>query len=149
MVFQPQLGLGGAATLWGVSLPGWAWLASRSSRGWDPVLAFLAGMSAGAGVVHYTLWPVSWRRGAPVLVEAEGLRAEHMPAYNVILYSWTAAAMAALLLDTPEGARRWAGPGFAVPFLLRGNIRRHFTWVGGQAATNPAWWNRALREASA
>jgi hypothetical protein len=147
LVFQPHLGLAGAAGLWGIGLPGWAWLASRPGHRWERLLAFLAGMSAGAGVVHYTIWPVRLRRGLPMLVEAEGLRSQHMPAYNAILYGWTAAAAAALVLETPPVRRRWAIPGFVIPFLLRPNIRHHFIWLKAEAAVRPAWWNRALREA--
>ena len=148
LVFQPYLGLAGAATMWGVGLPGWTWLSSRPSPRHERLLAFLAGMSAGSGVVHYTLWPVRIRRGLPVLVEAEGLRPHHLPAYNAILYGWTVAAVAALAFETRQPARRWAIPGFLVPFLLRPNIRHHFAWLKTQATTNPAWWNRALQEAS-
>ncbi|MFN2590341.1 MAG: hypothetical protein ABR518_06195 [Actinomycetota bacterium] len=145
LVLQPRLGMAGAAALWGATLPGWAWLAARSPRGWDRVLSFLAGMSAAAGIVHYAMWPVRVEHGLPVLREAEGLRPCHMPAYNAVLYSWTAAAIAALATETPRGTRGWAVPGLVVPFVLRTEIRHHFDWVREQATTNPAWWNRALR----
>jgi hypothetical protein len=145
LVFQPHLRLGGAGAFWGTTLPGWAALSARGSSRHDGLLAFLAGMSAGAGVVHYTIWPVELRGRLPVLVAAEGLRSRDLPAYNAILYAWTLAATAALALETPSHTRRWAVPGFIVPFLLRPNIRHHFDWIRRQAVANPAWWNRALQ----
>jgi hypothetical protein len=148
LVFQPYLGLPGAGTLWGVGLPGWAWLAAARPGRWDRLLAALAGMSAGAALVHYTLWPVEVRRGVPLLVEAEGLRPQHLPTYNAILYAWAVVAAAALLSETPARARRWAIPGFVLPFVLRPNIRHHFEWLRTQAVSDPAWWNRALRASS-
>jgi hypothetical protein len=146
LVFQPDLGLRGAALFWGVTLPGWLMIAVRP-RGWDRVLAYLAGMSAAAGAVHYVLWPIEVRGGLPVLVEAEGLRPAHLPAYNAILYAWTAAAVAAATEGTPPRARRWAIPGAATSMALAAGVRRHFRWVAEQAHSNPAWWNRALAPA--
>ena len=94
LVFQPYLGLAGAAGLWGVGLPGWLAVSARGSGRWERPLAFLQGLSAGAAVVHYTLWPTVRRRGLPWLVRAEGLRPGQLPAYNTLLYLWAAAAMA-------------------------------------------------------
>jgi hypothetical protein len=145
LVFQPYLGLRGAGALWAAGLPGWAWLAGTRPGRWDRLLAMLAGMSAGAAVVHFTLWPVETRGGVPVLVAAEGLRPHHLPPYNAILYAWAGVAVAALLVETPPRARRWAVPGVVLPLLLRPNIRHHFDWLKTQALSDPAWWNRALR----
>jgi len=146
LVLRPPLCLVWAGAFWATTLRGWAALSARGSGRWDGLLAFLAGMSAGAGLVHYTIWPVRVRRGFPVLVAGEGLRPRDLPAYNTILYVWTAAAAAALVAETSRAARGWAAPGFLVPFLLRANIRHHFDWIRDQAAANPAWWNRALAE---
>src|SRR5262245_40194336 len=96
LVFQPYLGLGGAAALWSVALPGWLAAALRGSRRWDGPLAFLAGLSIGGAAVHFTLWPFETGRGLPVLVEAEGLRPSQLPAYNAVLYAWALSAAAAL-----------------------------------------------------
>jgi hypothetical protein len=147
LVFQPYIGLRGATTLWSVCLPGWLVAACRGSRRWDRPLAFLAGLSIGGATVHFTLWPVEIRRGVPLLVEAEGLKPEQLPAYNGVLYAWAIAAVTALALETPPRARRWALVGALAAVPLRSSARHHFTWIKEQARVNPAWWNRALRRA--
>jgi hypothetical protein len=149
LVFQPYLGLRGAAAVWSVGLPGWLAAASRGSRRWDGPLAFLAGLSIGGAAVHFTLWPFEARRGVPVLVEAEGLKAEQLPAYNAVLYTWALSAGAALALDTPRRVRRWALAGALAAVPLRWSARHHFAWIKEQARSNPAWWNRALVDAPA
>jgi hypothetical protein len=146
LVFQPYLGLGPAASLWSVSLPGWFTAAARGSKRWDGPLAFLAGLSIGGATVHFTLWPFETRRGLPMLIEAEGLREEQLPAYNAILYAWALAAAAALALETPRRARRFVLAGALAAVPLRWSARHHFRWIKEQARTNPAWWNRALAE---
>jgi len=145
LVFQPYIGLGGAAILWSAALPGWLAAAARGSSRWDRPLAFLAGLSIGGAAVHFTLWPVEMRRGVPVLAQAEGLRPEQLPAYNAVLYAWAIAAAAALALETPPRARRGALAGALAAVPLRSSARHHFTWINEQAVVNPAWWNRALR----
>jgi hypothetical protein len=107
-------------------------------------LAFLAGLSLGGAVVHFTLWPSTWRCGLPFLREAEGLAPGHLPTYNAILYAWGLSAAAALAKEAPPAARRWAVVGFASAFAVRSNVRRHFDWLQEQARSRPAWWNRAL-----
>ncbi len=144
LVFQPQLGLGGAACLWGVGIPAWIAVAARGSRRWDRILAFAAGMAVGGAIVHYTLWPVERRHGLPYLREAEGLKPDQLPAYNALLLGWAAGALAALARETPPGARRWALVGALVALPLRASARHHFAWVREQAKVRPAWWNRAL-----
>lgn len=144
LVFQPYLGMGGAAALWGISLPGWFLAAARGSRRWDRPLAFLAGASMGAAVLHYLLWPVRWRRGLPLLASAEGLRPEHLPAYNALLYAWAGLAAAAIALETPREARPWALAGGVAALPFRRSATRHFLWIAEQARVRPAWWNRAL-----
>jgi hypothetical protein len=148
LVFQPYVGLERAVALWSVVLPGWFAAAARGSKRWDRPLAFLAGLSIGGATVHFTLWPFRLRRGLPVLVEAEGLRPEQLPAYNVVLYGWAMAAMAAVAVETPAKARPWAVAGMLAAIPLRWSARHHFTWIKEQARINPAWWNRALAAAA-
>jgi hypothetical protein len=144
LVFQPYVGLRGATTLWSVALPGWFLAARRGSPKWDRPLAFLAGLSIGGAAVHFTLWPFETSRGVPLLVEAEGLRPDQLPAYNAVLYAWALSAAAALLRETPRGARRWALAGMLAAVPLRFSARHHFRWIKEQARSNPAWWNRAV-----
>ena len=146
LVFQPYLGLAGASAMWGTLFPAWLVVSMRGSRRWDPMLAFAAGMSLGAAVLHFSLWPWSVRRGLPWLREAEGLRPEHLPAYNAVLYGWASLAAAALAFETPRRSRVWALAGFAATFPLRRTARDHFRWIREEARTNPAWWNRALHD---
>jgi hypothetical protein len=144
LVFQPDLGLAGASALWGAWFPAWFVSAARGPRQIEPALAFGAGMSVGAVILHFRLWPWERRRGVPVLIEAEGLRPEHIPPYNAVLYAWGIPAALALALETP-GRWRWGLAGFAVAMLFKERAARHFVWLREQAGTNPAWWNRAVR----
>jgi hypothetical protein len=145
LVWQPELGLGGAGAMWVVELGLWSWIAARGSRRWDGVLAVLAGAGLGGVIVHFTLWP--WRRnrlGIPVLTEAEGLPASRLPAYNAILGVWGLASILSLVELSPS-RRRWALAGLAGFPILRRSARHHFTWIVGEAADRPAWWNRGFR----
>lgn len=144
LVFQPYVGLPVAASLWSIALPGWLAMAARGSTRWDRPLAFLAGLSIGGAVVHFTLWRFELNGGLPVLVEAEGLKPEQLPAYNAVLYAWALSAAAALAIETPPWARRWALAGASAAIPLRWSARHHFSWIKDQARTNPAWWNRAV-----
>lgn len=147
LVFQPYLGLRRATVLWGVVLPSWLAAAARGSDRWDRPLAFAAGMSVGAAGLHFTLWP--WRLAAgavPVLTQAEGLKPRHLPAYNAILYAWAVPAVVAVAVDTPSRVRPWALAGMAAAGGFRPSASHHFRWVRDQARSNPAWWNRALRD---
>jgi hypothetical protein len=145
LVWQPELGLGGAGALWVIQLGLWSWMAARGGRRWDRVLAMLAGSGIAGVVVHFTLWP--WKRnrfGIPVLTEAEGLPPSRLPAYNAILGLWGLASMVSLLELTPS-RRRWALTGLVALPILRLSARHHFTWAAEQADENPAWWNRGFR----
>jgi hypothetical protein len=150
LVWQPQLGLAGAAALWGVQLPAWAAVAARGGRRWDPAVAVLSGAALAGAAVHYTVWPWRWGRlGIPRLTEAEGLRPELLGAYNTILRVWAVAAAASLIAEI-EGRRRWWGAvGVAAMPVLRASARHHFEWAAEQARLRPAWWNRGLRPSSA
>lgn len=145
LVFQPYLGLPGSLALWGTALPAWVVFAVGPERLLlrDPLLAALAGTSLAGALIHFVLWPVGRRRGLPVLLEAEGLPAGAMPAYNAILYGWALSALAALVLGTPRGSRRWALLGLATGLPLRASARHHFEWLAEAARRQPAWWNRA------
>jgi hypothetical protein len=146
LVFQPYVGLRGATVMWSVVFPGWFVAAARGSARWDRPLAFLTGLSIGGAAVHFTLWPWEMRAGLPLLTEAEGLEPGQLPAYNVVLYGWALAAIAALAKETPRGARRWALAGMATAVPLRFSARHHFTWIKQQGREHPAWWNRALAD---
>jgi hypothetical protein len=102
-------------------------------------------LAAGTGLVFQpyiglpraaTMWSV--------LSEAEGLEPGQLPAYNLVLYAWALSAAAALALETPRRARRWALVGGLAAVPLRWSARHHFIWIKEQARANPAWWNRAL-----
>src|SRR5438045_9740027 len=70
LVFQPYLGLGGAGALWATNLPVWLTASARGSRRWDPVLAFLAGLSLGGSALRYVRWPVRGRWRRPIRSQA-------------------------------------------------------------------------------
>lgn len=145
LVWQPQIGLPGAATLWSVQILSWAGLAARGSRRTDPVLAAFSGASLAGVAVHFLLWPSQpGQCGLPVLIEAEGLSPWQMPSYNAMLRAWAVAASGSLVVEVPRGSRRWAFVGLALlpAFVL--SARHHFSWVKEQAVTNPRWWNRGI-----
>jgi hypothetical protein len=146
LVLQPEMGLSGSLALWGVQLPLWTAGAAKGGRRWDKVLALSAGASLAGGLVHYVMWP--WRRtrlGVPALTAAEGLSPAQLPAYNGILWAWSAASALALVSEVPRQARRWAMAGLLTMPLMRLSARHHFEWVRQQAESDPAWWNRAFR----
>jgi hypothetical protein len=143
LVLQPELGLGASSALWGTQIPIWITLAARGDSRWNRLLGVWSGAALGGVIVHFLLWP--WRRnrlGLPVLIEAEGLSASSLPAYNAILYVWGAAAVLSIVREIPAGDRRWALVGLAMLPLLHRSARHHFSWLTSQATTNPAWWNR-------
>lgn len=145
LVWQPELGLVGAGTLWGAQIAVWLAMAQRRGNRYDRVLATWSGAALGGVLVHFLLWP--WRRnglGLPVLTEAEGLSARQLPAYNAILYLWFVAAVLSIR-ELPPPARPWVAAGFATLPLLRRSARHHFSWLHAQAAEGPAWWNRGVR----
>jgi hypothetical protein len=145
LVWQPELGLGGAGALWVVQLGLWSWMAARGGRKWDRVLAMQAGSGVAGVVVHFTLWP--WKRnrfGIPVLTEAEGLPASRLPAYNTILGVWGLASALSVLELSPS-RRRWALVGLVALPIFRVSARHHFKWASAQSTENPAWWNRGFR----
>ena len=146
LVFQPELGLTGASTLWGIVFPGSILVSARGSSRWDRLLAFAVGANLAAALLHFTLWPWEIRRGLPTLVDAEGLGLKDLPAYNTILYLWSIAAVAALAVEVPRARRGTAVMGFLFTIPLRRHARYHFEWVAQQARENPAWWNRALQD---
>ena len=150
LVFQPDLGLGRAATLWGAQILVWAGLAARGPRRADPVLAVLAGASLAGVAEHFWLWP--WepgRAGIPALTEAEGRSAWQMPTYNAVLRAWALAAVGSLAFELESGSRRFAIAGGALLPLFVVSARHHFNWLKEQASSNPTWWNRGIALARA
>ena len=144
LIFAPQLGMRRAALFWGSVLPAAGLAAARGSERWAPALAYAAGTSAAMDVLHFQIWPWKLRRGIPTLTEAEGLTGRPLAAYNALLQAWAVAASAALALETPARARKWAAlGGLGAAVIGPVSVRHHFTWLGEQARTNPAWWNRA------
>ena len=146
LVGQPELGLRVTSLIWGLGLPSWATLAARTRPRPEPLLALAGGTALAGSLVHFILWPTRRTRfGLPVLIEAEGLPSASLPAYNAILYTWGGAVALSILLEVPKGARRWALLGLATMPAQFISARHHFAWLNEQAATRPAWWNRAVR----
>ena len=142
VIGQAQLGLPAAIAASLVSDGAWVAAAARR-RPPDAALAFGAGVAIGVPITHFTLWPWRLRRGVPLLVEAEGLPSEAMPAYNAVLYLWAAAGLYAALHDTARPQRRWVPVGFLAVMGFRSTAQQHFRWIAAEARRNPRWWNRA------
>jgi hypothetical protein len=145
LVFEPQLGRRGALALWGVALPAWALAAARGGPRWDRAIALWNGSALAGALVHYAMWPWEPRRGIPTLTEAEGLRAEQVPAYDAVLKAWLVAASLAVLSETGPGAWRYALAGLGQFEPLRRSARHHFAWAREQAREHPERWSPALR----
>ncbi len=146
LVWQPELGLLGASVLWMGVLATWTAAGVRGGRRAGPALNVACGAALAGSLVHYGLWP--WRPGPfglPTLTEAEGLPPSRLGAYNAILWGWAAASAGSVLLESPRRQRRWALLGVLTLPALVWSARHHFEWVRGQAVSNPAWWNRAVR----
>jgi hypothetical protein len=81
--------------------------ASKIEQGaWPPGPAARAASVGGAGVAAGArCWTTSarGRRGVPTLTEAEGLRAEQLPADDAVLKAWVVGAAAALARETGPG----------------------------------------------
>jgi len=145
LVFQPELGLGGAIALWSAAVGVDVGLASRRSGGGGRLRAAGAGISLAGVLVHYVVWPWKLRNGIPHLQSAEGLPADRLGWYDAILLGWAGASALALAVDSDPGERRWALLGvLAAPVLVK-SARHHFAWVRDAAVTSPAWWNRGVR----
>lgn len=145
LVWEPFVGRRGALALWGLSLPAWAAAALSGDERFDRPLALNNGLALSGAVVHFVLWPWELRRGVPVLVEAEGMPPEQIPAYNRVLHAWLATSGLALALETPRRARGWALLGLAGGELLRRSALHHFRWASEQARREPERWSPLLR----
>lgn len=148
LVFQPELGLGGAALLWSTAFPAALATAWRGGPWAERPLAACAGVNLAAAVVHFTVWPFELRP-LPVLSEAEGLPRAMLGPYNAVLLAWICAGLAAFVAEVPGGRRRWAVAGFVCALPFRRNLCHHLGWMRAQARERPAWWNRALQERGA
>src|ERR687886_452849 len=101
-------------------------MADRTSRIRRPLHVLAA---AGAAAHHGVELGAGKGGGPPpYLIAAEGLPARSLPAYNAVLWAWGAAAVAALLRETPRRLAALAVPGAVLALALRGSARRHFDW---------------------
>jgi hypothetical protein len=147
LVFEPFIGRRGAVALWATGLPAWAaaaWLGEGESI--EKWLALNNGAGLAGGIVHFIEWPWELSGGIPHLVEAEGMTAERLPAYNRVLQLWVLAGALALALETPRHARRWAFAGLLLGEPLRRSAIHHFRWAHEQAEREPERWSPMLRE---
>ena len=144
LVFEPFLGRRGALALWSTVLPGGALAAAFGGPRHDAPVAFGAGSALAGGIVHYVDWPWEWKRGLPTLTAAEGLHADQVPAYDLVLKFWLATSAVALLRERPPGAGRFALAGLLTGFPLLASARHHFAWAREQAQRDPAHWSPAL-----
>lgn len=145
LVFQPEIGLGGAALLWSAAFPAGVVAARRGGRWADGLLAACIGANLAAAVVHFTVWPFDFRP-LPVLTAAEGLPGALLGPYNAVLLTWLGAGLATVAAEVPAGRRRWAAAGFVLALPFRRSLCHHLAWLRVQARTHPTWWSRALRE---
>jgi hypothetical protein len=147
LVFEPFLGRKGATALWTAGLPAWAAgaLAADGERV-EKWLALNNGAGLAGGLVHFVEWPWEVRGGIPYLVQAEGMTAERLGAYNAVLHAWILAGALAVALETPRHALRWVIAGLLLGEPLRRSANHHFRWAREQAARDPEHWSPLLRD---
>ena len=130
-------------------MPFWFFLALAGRERDEPMLAFNAGIAIAGALVHFVDWPWSLRLGVlPWLDEAEGLRPEQVPAYNVVLWIWFLGGVGSVAAETKRQHLKFAAAGVATAPLLRTSARHHFEWARGQARRDPELWSAALLEQS-
>lgn len=146
LVFEPQLGRGGAYALWGGLIPLGLLAAARGGKWAERLSAYNAGIGVAGVAVHFKAWPWSLHGGLPMLDEAEGLREDQLPAYNAVLWAWGIASALSLLTETRRGSRRFALAGLLNFPILLASARHHFRWAREQAKRDPERWSAALLE---
>jgi len=146
LVFEPQLGRRGAFALWSALIPLGLAAAAREGRAAERLSAFNAGIGVAGVAVHFKAWPWSSHGGLPMLDEAEGLRADQLPAYNAVLWAWGIASALSLLTETRRGSRRFALAGLLNFPILLTSAQHHFRWAREQAKLEPERWSAALLE---
>lgn len=146
LVFEPELGRGGAYALWAGLIPLGLLAAARDGRWAERLSAFNAGIGAAGVAVHFKAWPWSLHNGLPMLDEAEGLREGQLPAYNAVLWAWGIASALSLATETRRGSRRFALAGLLNFPILLASAGHHFRWAREQARREPERWSPALSE---
>jgi len=142
IVFEPWLGRRRAIALWTALIALWLY-SSRTGR-FERLATHGNGAALSGALVHFALWPWHAPRGIPALTAAEGMTAEQLPAYNLILRSWILAAALALACETPRRARLAALSGLLAGEPLRRSAVHHFAWAVEQARREPESWSPAL-----
>ena len=147
LVFEPELGRGGAIALWGVLFPATALAAARGGTTSERLSAINAGIGAAGVAVHFAAWPWSLHGGLPMLDEAEGLTEGQLPAYNAVLWFWGTCSVLSLVAEAGPKARRMGLIAAALNFpALLLSARHHFRWAREQARLEPQRWSPALRQ---
>ncbi len=146
LVFEPELGRGGAYALWATLIPLGLLAAGGRGKWAERLCAFNAGIGVAGVAVHFKAWPWSLHRGLPMLDEAEGLREEQLPAYNAVLWTWGIASVLSLLQETRRSERGFAIAGLLNFPILLASAGHHFRWAREQAKREPERWSPALLE---
>ena len=136
---QETVGLVPSVVGHAVGYPAWVRRAERDER----AAAALVGLSIGAAVTHFAVWPT---RRLLLVGRAEGLTEEWTRAYNVVLYGWLAAAGGAMLRELPR--RRWplaVAVAAGTRALLPAAMFRKVRYIERTSTERPRWWNRADR----
>lgn len=143
---EPWIGRRASNVFWSVTLPvGFVRALVGDDRRDGPLLAFNAGIAIAGMGVHFADWPWSRRWGVlPCLDEAEGLTPAQMPFYNAILWTWLAAGIGSVVLETRPEHRKYALVGVATAPLLLESARHHFAWAKEQARSDPEHWSASL-----
>jgi hypothetical protein len=146
LVFEPQLGRRGAYVLWGGLIPLGLLAATRGGHWSERLSAFNAGIGVAGVAVHFKAWPWSLHGGVPMLDEAEGLREDQLPAYNIVLWAWGISSALSLLTESSRRSRGFAVAGLLNFPILLASAQHHFRWAREQAKRNPERWSAALLE---
>lgn len=126
---EPFLGNRRAAVLWGGTFAAHLALAFRRGRDREGVVGFANGAFQALALQHYVDWPWQFRRGVPVITEAEGLPMRWLPAYNTALLTAIAASTAAVVTDRRRTTVVAHLLGLATLPLQLASARHHQHWL--------------------
>lgn len=128
---EPYLGRKVAAAAWTGLFAANLLLLRRRGSARDALAGFANGAYQALAVQHYVDWPWRFRKGVPVLTEAEGLPQRALPTYNAALL--TAASTSTVALGMAVAQRRPAAivghlAGLATLPLQLASARHHIGW---------------------
>lgn len=126
---EPVLGRRRATWLWIGAFTANAFVIGRSGKNSSAAVGFANGAYQALALQHYVDWPWQWRRGVPVLTDAEGMPEQWLPAYNAALLTAMSASTLAIVSDLRPRAVLAHLAGLATLPLQLASARNHQGWL--------------------